>query len=397
MSQLMMTGIGTHVTGGAPPVDPDFVMTVTTLGATEGERTFTLPTRAATFDYNVDWGDGSDDDVAVSTEQTHIYASEGTYTIRISGTFPRMAFNNGGSKLWLKTVENLGDVGWTHLDDLFWGCANLTSFTVGNTDLSGCNDTQGSVNFLRGCASMTTCNLTGWGGCAVKRYSFFISACTALTSIDVSPLDTSASTSFESMFAGMSGLTSDLDVSSLDVSACTTFKSTFSSLIVDVDVSGWLNAQNGVTLFRMFDGATGVTTIDLSGFTGQILSLFGTFENTDATTIDVSSLDTSACISMGGCFSGSACTTADISGWDLSSIDETDDLSDLMLNTSTTTAIYDAALIYWDTIDDANLIDNLTPNFGSSIYTKATSAGATARANLIANNSWVITDGGPSA
>tara|TARA_R110000803_G_scaffold69626_1_gene132059 strand:+ start:376 stop:642 length:267 start_codon:yes stop_codon:yes gene_type:complete len=58
------------------------------------------------------------------------------------------------------------------------------------------------------------------------------------------------------------------------------------------------------------------------------------------------------------------------------------------------TTSYDAILVATETNNS-----NSGVNFhgGNALYTKATSAAATARAALIADHTWVITDGGPTA
>ncbi|TYA72670.1 PKD domain-containing protein, partial [Seonamhaeicola marinus] len=54
----------------------------------------TVPTNPAyTYNYTVNWGDGNTD-VGVTGNITHNYATAGTYTVEISGTFPSIYFND---------------------------------------------------------------------------------------------------------------------------------------------------------------------------------------------------------------------------------------------------------------------------------------------------------------
>jgi hypothetical protein len=121
--------IGNYIKGGGatpPPVLTDFRMIVKTDNAgTSGSNQFTLPTASETYNYTVDWGDGVIENITVSTAQTHTYPSAGIYTISITGTFPRISFNNGGDRLKVLEVVNFGEVGWARLDLAFFGCANM--------------------------------------------------------------------------------------------------------------------------------------------------------------------------------------------------------------------------------------------------------------------------------
>jgi hypothetical protein len=126
--------------GGFPPAPPstDFIIKVKTDNVgTSADDQFTLPTTTGTYDYNIDWGDGVVENITSSASQTHTYPVAGEYTIKISGTFPRIFFNNGGDRSKLLEIINFGDVGWTNLNGAFHGCTNLdiSATATGNFDL----------------------------------------------------------------------------------------------------------------------------------------------------------------------------------------------------------------------------------------------------------------------
>ena len=58
---------------------------------TNGES-ITIPTLGIGYDYTVDWGDGMKS-TGETAFTTHTYAKAGTYTVKISGDFPRIYFN----------------------------------------------------------------------------------------------------------------------------------------------------------------------------------------------------------------------------------------------------------------------------------------------------------------
>jgi hypothetical protein len=86
-------------------------------------------------------------------------------------------------------------------------------------------------------------------------------------------------------------------------------------------------------------------------------------------------------------------STTDIIGvedFNIEGLNSTGDLTNFMTDVTLPTARYDALLINWDAQEP---FDAMTPNFGNSTYTGGGTAAA-ARANLISNDLWVITDGG---
>jgi hypothetical protein len=108
----------------------DFVITVKTDNpGTSSNNQFTIPTTGSGYHYSVDC---NDDGVWEATNRSGDYTCDygpntGTYTIVISGTFPRIYFNNGGDKDKILTVENWGTaINWTSMESAFYGCSNLT-------------------------------------------------------------------------------------------------------------------------------------------------------------------------------------------------------------------------------------------------------------------------------
>jgi surface protein len=93
---------------------------------------------------------------------------------------------------------------------------------------------------------------------------------------------------------------------------------------------------------------------------------------------------------LGQMFQGcSSLGSLDVRGWDVSS---GTNFIDFAFGVTIPTAIYDQTLVNWEAL-------NLQPgasqeiDFGNSKYT-AGSAAETARANIIANDGWAISDGG---
>jgi len=67
-------------------------------------------------------------------------------------------------------------------------------------------------------------------------------------------------------------------------------------------------------------------------------------------------------------------------------------MSGMFVNITLSTANYNALLVGWEA---QSVQTGVALHGGNSKYTAAPSDAATARAALIADHSWVITDGGP--
>lgn len=117
---------------GPPPAGEDkFIFRIQT---TEPNQNIVLPA-TGTNDFLVVWGDGNSEQVNY-TSPSHIYDDVGEYTVSLDGLCSRWFYNNGGDKDSVLEVINLGHMGWTHLNNSFYGCINMTSFVAGDTDVS---------------------------------------------------------------------------------------------------------------------------------------------------------------------------------------------------------------------------------------------------------------------
>ena len=112
----------------------EFITTWTTTSANES---ITIPTTGGGYNYTVDWGD-TNTDTGQTGNATHSYAVAGTYTVKISGDFPRIFFNNNGTISGkIQTIEQWGNIAWTSMERAFQSCSNLTYNATDTPDLSG--------------------------------------------------------------------------------------------------------------------------------------------------------------------------------------------------------------------------------------------------------------------
>ena len=203
---------------------------VTTWQTNSPDESITIPTftniRDETdeiYDYTVDWGDGN-----ASTNQTgnatHSYADAGTYTVVITGTFPRIYFNNTGDKYKIIAINQWGTGTWTSMENAFYGASNLQITAIDNPDLSAVTSMSGM--FKQAFSGSGITNISTWDVSEVEKMDrMFMNA--TLFNQDLSDWDVSSVTDMGNMFA--SAISFNQDISDWDVSSVTDMEDMFSN------------------------------------------------------------------------------------------------------------------------------------------------------------------------
>lgn len=242
-------------------VSGDFTFTVKTDNTgTSNNDQFTLATRSGyTYDYTIDWGDGTVESYSVDTQQTHTYSSVGEYEIKISGTFPTLYYNNGGDVDKIISIENIGGTWGNTLERAFSGANNILS-------IDKVGDTSGVTNFSfawLSCSGLTSFPLLDTS--SGTSFSYAWGNCTGLTSFSL--LDTSSGTTFYGAWQSCTNLTSFplIDTSSgTDFGAAWNNCSSLTSLpLLDTSngtsfAQAWQNCSS-LTSFPLIDTSNGTT------------------------------------------------------------------------------------------------------------------------------------------
>lgn len=211
-------------------------------------KTITIPTYStATYNYSVDWGDGQTTS-GHAADASHTYANDGNYTVSISGTFPRIYFNNGGDKLKIKSVEFWGDNAWTSMVDAFEGCKNLVVNATDAPDLSVATSLSGMFS---GASSLNQ-PLGHWDVSNIDNFSYMFENASSFNQ-DISTWDVGSSQSFLGMFSFATAF--NQNINSWDTSRASSFNSMFQGASsFNQPVNGWNTSEVTDTRF-MFDGA----------------------------------------------------------------------------------------------------------------------------------------------
>jgi len=348
------------------------------------DKTITLPLPAAgTYDFVVDWGDGTTGIVTAYNDAdiSHTYTTAGIKTVSIKGKMTHWSFNNGGDKLKITDVLSGGSTGLTSLYGGFYGCSNLrfvandSKWTKDVTDMSrmffGCSVFNSDIsawdvssvtdmNRMFYSCSVFNSDISAWDVSSVEDMYYMFDSCSVFNS-DVSAWDVSSVTDMHRMFLNCSVFNSD--VSAWDVSSVTDMNHMFYYCsLFNSEISAW-DVSSVTDMHRMFDSCS-------------------TFNS------DISAWDVSSVTDMNHMFYNCSTFNSDISAWDVSSVT---DMSDMLYGANAfSTANYDLLLNAWSLLP---LKPRVSFHAGDAKYTITTSQSAhdilTTTPNL-----WTITDGG---
>ena len=272
------------------------------------------------YDYTVDWGDGSLN-FGVTTGITHTYASNGTYTIKIWGTFPGINFNNGGERDKILTIENWGTIEWRSMHAAFYGCSNLQVNASDSPDLS---DVTYMSEMFYGAANFNS-NISNWDVSSVTDMRGMFSGAANFNS-DISNWDVSSVTDMRGMFYEADAFNSD--ISDWDVSHVTDMSSMFSSAhAFNSNISNW-DVSSVTDMSDMFSSAQAFNS-DISNWNVEnVISMSGMFAITTAFNSDISNWDVSNVIYMTEMFIyATGFTNHDLSSWNVGKVEYHSDFS----------------------------------------------------------------------
>ena len=266
-----------------------FVTTWQTTGANE---TITIP---GTGTYTVDWGDGSMPTSENGTA-THMYATNGTYTVSISGGLTRINLGFGGleNSEKLQSIDQWGNMTWSSMKSAFEGASDMTYSATDAPDLSGVIDM--SNMFVE--ASSFDGNLSAWNVSTVTRMESMFSKAAAFDG-DVSTWDVSKVTDMSYMFAGSPF---NRTLSTWDVSSVTNMESMFDAAeSFDRPLNGW-NVSSVTNMADMFLGASDFNQ-PLNGWNvSSVTSMNGMFDTAESFNQDLSTWDVSGVTDMSSMF-----------------------------------------------------------------------------------------------
>ncbi len=336
---------------------------VTTWETTSPDSSITIPTDTSdsSYDFQVSWGDGTTETYSgVDPDPTHSYDQAGTYTVEISGAFPRIYLNagfqgegDGANAKKLQSVDRWGSIQWESMRLAFAGASNMVYNAPGAPDLSNVTDMSGMFN-----------------------------EATAFNA-DISNWDVSGVIDMAGMFGGATSFNQDLNA--WDVSSVKDFGGMFvDATIFNGRIENW-DVSNATEMNIMFSGAQSFNRDIGSWNVSSVTSMGGMFENATSFNQDIGRWDVSSVTDMNGMFAGATAFNQNIGGWDVSGVERFDRFLE---GTELSPSNYDALLNGWSQLD---LTNGLTFDAGESQYTTEAES---ARQLIIDEENWTINDGG---
>lgn len=243
---------------------------VTTWTVNASDLSITIPTFAgSTYNYSVNWGDGSPVQNGFTGNATHVYPAAGTYTVEITGLFPQIYFNNYGDKNKIQSIEQWGDNAWTSMNRAFMGATNLVSNATDTPDLSMVTNMFAMFGYAE--AFEGDANIGNWDVSNVtEMYGAFGGA--KVFNADISNWNVGNVTNMKLMFSH--AVAFNQDISNWNVSNVNNMDSMFrGAYAFDQSLGNW-NVGNVINMNNMFkDVKLSVDNYDatLMGWNNQLL------------------------------------------------------------------------------------------------------------------------------
>ena len=285
---------------------------ITTWHTDTAGETVSLPlTATGSYDFTVDWGDGSTPQHITGASASHPSANVGDHELRIWGTLRGWSFREGGNPLQITNVSHWGDVNFGG-PGAFENASNLTCTASDAPDLTGVTDLSATFHD----AAKFDCPLNGWVVSDVTDMQYMFAGASAFDQ-DLSGWNTANLTNANGMFAAADAFNGD--ISTWDTKNVTSMVAMFrEAKAFNRDISAWDTGR--VTDFTlMFQFATTFDQ-DIGGWdTGSATNMTGMFSHTANFNQDLNHWDTSQVTTMEAMFAASA-FNGQIGTWDTANV-----------------------------------------------------------------------------
>jgi surface protein len=248
-------GTGSYSTPRSFSLTSPFISTwrtTNTSSGSSGSYQISLPLKIdGTYNFTVDWGDGTTETITSYSQRTHNYSTvfRNYVEIRITGTIIGWEFNGTGDKLKLLTISNWGPLNLSTSNGCFAGCANLS--TIDATD-SPVLPTDCS-SFFEGCSTLLGQNLSSLNVSNVTKMSYMFNNCKDFVG-EISAWNVSNVTNMTNMFNNAAAF--NADITSWNVGNVTNMSSMFSGASsFNRNISSW-DTSKVTNMASMFSGAT---------------------------------------------------------------------------------------------------------------------------------------------
>ena len=334
---------------GAQTIDTFFVSVVsfekpfTTTWTTGADKTITIPTKGGNnYSFWINWGDNTPIEISAGDNPSHTYATAGTFTVKIAGTFPHFYLNNKvGIKGKLLSVDQWGNIAWRSMASMFHGASNLAINATDMPDLS--NVTNMSKMFNE--ATSFNQDIGEWNVSNVQNMNSMFLGATAFNQ-DIGRWNVSSVENMRAMFFDVYAF--NQDIGDWNVSNVGNMYAMFYNAIsFNQDIGDW-NVSVVTDMKFMFRNARAfnqdIGNWNVSGVTGMA-SMFASAASFNQ---DIGGWNVSEVTNMSAMFASAASFNQDIGGWNVS---EVTNMSDMLDNSGLSNYHYEELLVAWNELD----------------------------------------------
>ncbi|WP_421812927.1 BspA family leucine-rich repeat surface protein [Flagellimonas sp.] len=421
------------------PISPGFITKwITTNPGISDDHTIEIPTYPVDFsyyNYNVDWGDGIEEE-NISGDAIHSYEIPGTYYVSITGEFPRIYFNDlfyetNTDRQKIVSVNQWGNIQWQNFSQAFKGCTELDVLALDTPDFSNvrsadymfgfCKKLEGNSSFDNWDVSTIESAAFMFSGCDVfnqdigswdvsnmrRMFGFFTNALTF--NQDIGDWDLTNAEIIIHMFDGADSFNQDIgnwsfpkvtdlssmfqgadsfnqDISNWDVSKIEDFSAMFNLAISFNQPIGKWDMSGAKDTSGMFQGASSFTSDITMWDVSNLESIAAMFAYNSTFNQDISGWDVSNVTNMDGVFWNNAVFNQDLSNWNTSNVTQ---MNGMFENATS----FDRSLGNWD----VSKVEDMETIFeGSGLSTQNYDATLIAWNNLPSLQNGVQFDGGYS-
>lgn len=339
------------------------------------------------YDYTIDWGDGTQEQITTNESPSHVYQAIGNYTVAINGQFPALSMveSNTLSQEALIDVVQWGEQQWQSMEFAFQFCANLENFSAtGVPDLSQVQSMEGAFAY----ASAFNGNVSEWDVSNVTNMNEVFFQASSFNG-DLSGWNVGNVTTMFAMFSGAQNFNSDISNWTVD-NVANMHNLFLGAASFNQDISGWV-VGNVQTMISMFAGATNFNQ-DIGGWeVTNVTNMTGMFRDATNFNQDISGWDVANVTTMNNMFRDAVNFNQNLGTWEILSISS---MAGIFNNSGMSSLNYSATLRGWASLGDDNIPNGISLgavgiNFCDDAET------VTARIDILqGDNGWTIDDGG---
>ena len=292
---------------------------ITTWETTGTDEMITIPTIGDGYSYTVDWGDSPQPDtttyMGMAPATTHTYATANTYTVRITGDFPRIYFQGttAANKAKIQSVEQWGIASWSSMQGAFDGAINLTVPAVDAPNLTGVTD---MLSMFKNATSFNQ-DINHWDTSSIQDMTFMFQNATTFNQ-NIGDWNTGMVTTMTSMFNGASAF--NQDIGAWNTAKVIDMSSMFNGArAFNQSINGWETGE--VTgMISMFEGAATFDQNIGNWNTEKVENMSGMFNSAHAFNQDISMWKTGEVTNMNAMFANTFVFNQDIGAWNTAKV-----------------------------------------------------------------------------